>query len=277
VNLGTRGIDAARSLLEYCNHPGGTYWSDLRRSHGATEPRNIRVWCLGNELDGPWQIGHKMAKEYGSLARETAKVMKWVDLSIRLIACGSSNSRMPTFPEWEATVLEHTYELVDYISLHTYHDNRNNDTPHFLAQSIDMGRYISTVVSTCDYVRAKTQSKKTMDLFFDEWGVFYHSEEAEKDVEPWSIAPARTDDIYTLEDALVVGCMLITLLKHADRVKIACLAQLVHVIAPIVTVDGGGCWRQTIYYPYCHASRFEKVLTATLPKTSWNVIRLVRN
>jgi alpha-N-arabinofuranosidase len=268
VNLGPRGIDAARSLLEYCNHPGGTYWSDLRRSHGATEPHNIRVWCLGNEVDGPWQIGHKTADEYGKLARETAKVMKRVDSSIELVACGSSNGQMPTFPEWEATVLEHTYELVDYISLHTYHDNRHNDTPRFLAQSIGMDDYISSVASTCDYVRAKTRSKKRIDLSFDEWGVFYHSEEAEKDVEPWSIAPARTDDIYTLEDALVVGCMLITLLKHADRVKIACLAQLVNVIAPIMTISGGGCWRQTIYYPYCHASRFGRGVALNLSMSS---------
>jgi len=268
VNLGTRGIDAARNLLEYCNHPGGTYWSELRRSHGALEPHNIRLWCLGNEVDGPWQIGHKTAKEYGRLARETAKVMKWVDPSIELVACGSSNSQMPTFPEWEAVVLEHTYECVDYISLHTYHDNRNNDTPHFLAQSMGMDSTISTVVSTCDYVRAKTQSKKTMNLSFDEWGVFYHSEGAEKEVEPWSIAPARTDDIYTLEDALAVGCMLITLLKHADRVKIGCLAQLVNVIAPIMTVNGGGCWRQTIYYPYYHASRFGRGVALNLDTSS---------
>jgi len=264
VNLGTRGVDAARSLLEYCNFPGGTYWSDLRVSHGVEEPHNIRVWCLGNELDGPWQVGHKTAEEYGRLACETAKVMKRIDPAIELVACGSSSSQMPTFPAWEATVLEHTYEYVDYISLHTYYGNQSNDTPHFLAQSLDMDHYISAVASTCDYVRAKTRSKKMIDLSFDEWGVFYHSEEAEKEVERWSMAPVRTDDIYTLEDALVVGCMLITLLKHADRVKIACQAQLVNVIAPIMTISGGGCWRQTIYYPYYHASRFGRGVALNL-------------
>ena len=97
VNLGTRGTDAARNLVEYCNHPGGSYWSDLRRSHGAEEPHAVGVWCLGNEMDGPWQIGHKTAAEYGRLAVETAKAMKWVDPSIELVACGSSKAAMPTF------------------------------------------------------------------------------------------------------------------------------------------------------------------------------------
>jgi alpha-N-arabinofuranosidase len=175
VNLGTRGIDAARNLVEYCNHPGGTYWSDLRRSHGAIEPHDIRVWCLGNEMDGPWQMGYKTAEEYGRLARETAKVMKRVDPSIELVVCGSSNSQMPTFPEWEATVLEHTYQHVDYISLHTYYGNQNNDTARFLAQSMDMDSYITSVVRACDYAGAKIRSKHTIDLSFDEWGVFYHS------------------------------------------------------------------------------------------------------
>ncbi|GGI99914.1 intracellular exo-alpha-(1-_5)-L-arabinofuranosidase 1 [Alicyclobacillus cellulosilyticus] len=256
VNLGTRGIDAARNLVEYCNHPSGSYWSDLRIAHGVREPHRIKVWCLGNEMDGPWQIGHKTADEYGRLAAETAKAMKWVDPSIELVACGSSNAHMPTFPQWEATVLEHTYDHVEYLSLHTYYGNRDGDTPNFLAQSLDMDQFIRTVVATCDYVKAKKRSKKTMYLSFDEWNVWFHSNEADKKVTPWSVAPPLLEDVYTFEDALLVGCMLITLLKHADRVKIACLAQLVNVIAPIMTENGGPAWRQTIYYPFLHASRF---------------------
>ena len=134
VNLGTRGPDAARALVEYCNHPGGSYWSELRKSHGVADPHRIQLWCLGNEMDGPWQIGYKTADEYGRIACETAKVMKWVDPAIELVACGSSNRAMPTFAAWEATVLEHTYDHVDYISLHTYYSNRNNDTASFLAK-----------------------------------------------------------------------------------------------------------------------------------------------
>ncbi|MFU0800029.1 MAG: alpha-N-arabinofuranosidase [Xylanivirga thermophila] len=256
VNLGTRGIQDAKNILEYCNHPGGTYWSDLRKKHGYRDPYNIKVWCLGNEMDGPWQIGHKTAEEYGRIAYETAKVMKWVDPEIELVACGSSSSKMPTFPEWEATVLEHTYDYVDYLSLHIYYGNQDNDTPNFLANSLDMDEFIKTVISTCDYVKAKKRSKKKINLSFDEWNVWYHSNEADSKLEPWSIAPHQLEDIYNLEDALLIGCMLITLLKHADRVKIGCLAQLVNVIAPIMTEKGGLAWRQTIYYPFMHASNY---------------------
>ncbi|GMA65223.1 alpha-N-arabinofuranosidase [Alicyclobacillus fastidiosus] len=256
VNLGTRGVDAARNLVEYCNHPSGTYWSDLRVSHGYREPHKIKTWCLGNEMDGPWQIGHKTADEYGRVALEAAKVMKWVDPSIDLVLCGSSGTQMPTFPQWEATVLDHAYDHVDYISLHRYYGNRDGDTANFLASSLDMEQFIHTVVSTCDYIKAKKRSNKTVNLSFDEWNVWFHSNEADTKIEPWSIAPPQLEDIYTMEDALVVGSMLITLLKHADRVKIACLAQLVNVIAPIMTTAGGGAWKQTIYYPYLHASRY---------------------
>ncbi|NLG83830.1 MAG: alpha-N-arabinofuranosidase [Firmicutes bacterium] len=258
VNLGTRGPDAARSLVEYCNHPGGSYWSDLRRAHGVTEPHRIKVWCLGNEMDGPWQIGHKTAEEYGRLACETAKVMRWVDPSIELGVCGSSGEGMPTFPSWEVTVLEHTYEHVDYLSLHTYFGNRDGDLANFLAQSVGMDRFIRTAIAACDYVQAKKRGKKRINLSFDEWNVWYHSNEADRKIEPWSIAPPLLEDIYNLVDALVVGCMLITLLKHADRIKIACLAQLVNVIAPIMTVKGGPAWRQTIFYPFLHASRYAR-------------------
>jgi alpha-N-arabinofuranosidase len=257
VNLGTRGAEAARNLVEYCNHPGGTYWSDLRVAHGFREPHNIRLWCLGNEMDGPWQIGHKTAEEYGRLACETAKLMKLFDPTIELVACGSSGSGMPTFPAWEETVLDHTYEVADFISLHTYLSNPENNTSHFLAKSIEMDRFITTVVNTCDFVKAKKRSQKTVYLSFDEWNVCHGWELAESvNARPWQVAPALLEDMYTLEDTLVFGCMMITLLRHADRVKAACLAQLVNVLAPIMTVNGGACWRQPIYYPFAHASRY---------------------
>lgn len=266
VNLGTRGADAARNLVEYCNHPQGTYWSDLRKAHGYSQPHNIKTWCLGNEMDGTWQIGSKTAEEYGRLACEAAKVMKWVDPSIELVACGSSGSGMATFPQWEATVLEHTYEHVDYISLHTYYGNRDNDTANFLARSMDMDAFIKTVISTCDYVKAKKRSKKNINLSFDEWNVWFHSNDADKKLDRWSIAPHQLEDEYNFEDALMVGSMLITLLKNADRVKLACLAQLVNVIAPIMTENNGATWKQTIYYPFMHTSVFARgtVLNATV-------------
>lgn len=256
INLGTQGVDDARNVVEYANHPSGSYWSDLRISHGYPNPHRIRTWCLGNEMDGPWQIGHKTAAEYGRIALEAAKVMKWVDPSIELVACGSSGRGMKTFPEWEATVLDHTYEHVDYISLHTYYGNRDNDTATFLARSLEMDDFIHTVIATCDYIKAKQRSKKTMMLSFDEWNVWYHSNEADRKLERWQVAPPQLEDVYNMEDALLVGCMLISLLKRADRVKMACLAQLVNVIAPIMTENGGAAWKQTIFYPYMHASVF---------------------
>ncbi|MDF2962940.1 MAG: alpha-N-arabinofuranosidase [Paenibacillus sp.] len=259
VNLGTRGIDDARNLLEYCNHSEGSYWSDLRRKHGYKDPHQIKMWCLGNEMDGPWQVGHKTAEEYGRLAVETAKAMKRVDSTIELIACGSSNSKMPTFPQWEATTLEHTYDAVDYISLHQYYGNYEDDPSNFLAKSLNIDQFIHTVISTCDYVKAKKRSKKTINLCFDEWNVWYHSKEEDKQrlqKDPWQYAPSVLEEQYNHEDALLVGCILITLLKYSSRVKIACMAQLVNVIAPIMTKTGGASWRQTIYYPYLHTSLY---------------------
>lgn len=253
VNLGTRGITEAKDILEYCNLKGGTKWSELRKEHGYEKPHDIKLWCLGNEMDGLWQIGHKTAQEYGRLASETGRVMKVLDPTIELVACGSSSLNMPTFASWEAEVLDHCYDEVDYLSLHQYYGNKANDTADFLASNVGMDTFIDSVVSICDYVKAKKRSKKKINLSFDEWNVWYHSHEADKKLDKWVQKPHQLEDIYNMEDALLVGSMLITMLRHADRIKIACLAQLVNVIAPIMTSDTGA-WRQTIYYPYMHAS-----------------------
>ncbi len=253
VNLGTRGVDAARNLVEYCNHPSGSYYSDMRIAHGYNTPHGFKTWCLGNEMDGPWQIGAKTAVEYGRLANETAKAMRWVDPTIELVACGSSGRGMSTFAEWEATVLDLSYDNVDYLSLHAYYNNNDGDTPNFLAQSLDLDQFIDSVAATCDYIKAKKKSKKKIHLSLDEWNV-WKSQGTSRAEQHWQIAPPEFEDVYTLEDALVVGCCLISLLKHADRVKMACIAQLINVIAPIMTENGGPLWLQTTYYPYMHAS-----------------------
>lgn len=267
INLGTRGIEAALDLLEYCNHPSGTYLSDLRIKHGTKDPHNVKVWCLGNEMDGPWQTGHKTATEYGRLATETGRAMKVLDPDIELVSCGSSNTFMPTFASWEAETLEETYDVADYISLHQYSNNNDDDTPNFLAFSLETDRFIKTVVSICDYIKAKKRGKKDINLSFDEWNVWFHSiskDNEEMKNSPWQKAPALLEDIYTFEDALLVGCTLITFLKHADRLKMACMAQLINVIAPIMTEVGGGSCRQTIFYPFMHASLYGRG-TALLP------------
>ena len=260
VNLGTRGIDDACNLLEYCNLPAGSLYSDLRVSHGVKEPYGVKTWCLGNEMDGPWQIGHKTAQEYGRLACETARAMRKIDSNIELVSSGSSFPEMPTFPEWEAITLEHTYDEVDFVSLHQYLGNTTQDIGDYLAKALTMDHFIKSVISTCDYVKAKKRSSKTMMLSFDEWNIWFHSvgkDDEEMERHPWKKAPCLLEDIYDMADTLVFGTMLITLLKHADRVKMACLAQLVNAIAPVMTVPGGGeAWRQPIYWPFLHASQY---------------------
>lgn len=251
VNLGTRGPAEARDLLEYCNGTTDTYHANLRRQNGFEQPFGIKLWCLGNEMDGPWQMGHKTAYEYGRIACETGKLMKWTDPSVELVACGSSFIGMSTFGEWERTVLRECYDQIDYLSLHSYYGNANNDTPDFFSRPLEMDTFIKTVAGICDEIKAEKHHPKTVNLSFDEWNVWFHSHGTQ--VEPWSIAPPILEDVYTLEDAVLVGSLMITLLNNCDRVKIACLAQLVNVIAPIMTENaenGGRAWAQTIYWPF---------------------------
>lgn len=260
INLGSRGLDEARNFVEYVNGPTGSYWGDLRKSNGRAEPFAVKHWCLGNEMDGPWQVGHKTAHEYGRLANEVAKTLRAFDKSLQLIVCGSSNSDMKTYPEWERVVLEHTYEAVDHISLHMYFANRAKNTAHYLALNHKLDDYINTIASTIETVRAGKRSRKKVTICFDEWNVWYHSNKQDREIldgaKGWPHAPRLLEDIYNFEDVLQVGCIINTFIRRSDVVKIACIAQLVNVIAPIMTEPGGAAWRQTIYYPYYFASRY---------------------
>ena len=260
VNLGTRGIEAALDLLEYANHPSGTALSDQRIANGSPEPHDIKMWCLGNEMDGPWQTGYMTADDYGKLAARTAQAMKAADKDLELVVCGSSGSSMPTFGDWERTVLEHSYEHVDYISCHAYYQERKGDLGSFLASSLEMQYFIETVVATADHVGNKLRSKKKIKLSFDEWNIWYLEEhQASNEVnEDWTFAPRQLEDVYSVADAVVLGNLLITLLKNHDRVASASLAQLVNVIAPIMTEPGGGAWRQTTFFPFSVTSRLAK-------------------
>ncbi len=263
VNLGTRGVDAARELVEYANHPGGTELSDRRIANGAKDPFDIKLWCLGNELDGPWQIGHKTAAEYGRLALETAKAMRYVDDSIELVAVGSSNRAMPTFGAWEHEVLTHAYSEVDYISMHAYYQEHDGDAQSFLASAVDMDRFIEEVVSTVDAVKAAGKHSKRVDISFDEWNVWYQRG-LDSDDQPhqvskgWQVHPRVIEDRYNVTDAVVVGTFLNSLLRHGDRVKIANQAQLVNVIAPIRSEQGGPAWRQTIFWPFARTAELAR-------------------
>jgi alpha-L-arabinofuranosidase len=258
VNLGTRGIEAAAELVEYCNLPDGTAAADLRRKHGVAQPHDVRLWCLGNEMDGPWQIGSLTADEYGRLAARAGHAMRRVDPSIELVACGSSNSDMPTFAAWEATVLEHAYDQVDYISLHNYYDPEKHDEASFRASAVDLDGFIDSVVATADHVRAKLRRQKRIKLSLDEWNVWYQSRFTEPEDRPIEELPALIEDDYNGTDAVVVGNLLISMLRHADRLTVACQAQLVNVIAPIRTRAGGEAWRQTIFHPFAQTARLAR-------------------
>ena len=256
VNLGTRGIKEAVELLSYCNLPPGTELPDRRVANGSKEPHDIRVWCLGNEMDGPWQIGHKTAEEYARLAEETANAMRRVDPTLELVVGGSSNAHMPTFGEWERTVLERTYDLVDHLSLHAYFELKGDDRASFLGSAEEMDRFIASVVATADHVKALKRRDKEITLSFDEWNVWYQQHfPGELGLDVREVSPL-IEDTYTVDDAVVVGSLLITLLRHADRVKIACLAQLVNVISPIRTQPGGRAWRQTIFHPFALTAKY---------------------
>ena len=259
INLGTRGVAEALDLLEYANHPSGTRLSDSRIAHGYPDPFGIGLWCLGNEMDGPWQLGHKTAAEYGRLAAETARGMRMIDPSLELVACGSSFVGMPTFGEWERTVLELAYDQVDYISLHAYYEERDGDLAGFLASGVEMEAFIERVIAIADGVGAKLGQTKKIDLSFDEWNVWYVSRFLEQGPpDGWPHAPPLIEDTYNVADAVVVGSLLITLLRNTDRVAAACQAQLVNAIAPIRTRAGGPAWRQTIFHPFAQTAKLAR-------------------
>lgn len=273
VNMGTRGPDAARHFLEYCNHPGGSYYSDLRRSHGYEQPHGIKFWCVGNEMDGPWQICRRTAAEYGRAAQETGKVMRWVDSTIELAACGSSQRAMPTYGAWEYEVLDHCFNEVDYISLHAYFRNDSNSIDEFFTVLEDLNSFIREVAAICDAVAAKRRSPKRIMLSLDEWNVWYKAHTPADLKKPgWPKAPPLIEEIYNFEDALIVGGALITMINNSDRVKAACIAQLVNVIGPIMTETGGPAWRQTIFHPFAQASKYSRgeVLRTSVETTSYS-------
>jgi alpha-N-arabinofuranosidase len=261
LNLGTGTPERAAALVEYCNVEKETKWSDLRRSHGVEQPHKVEHWCLGNEMDGPWQIGHMTAAEYGLKAQDAARQMHAVDPTLKLIACGSSGPGMPTYLEWDREVLEQCYDYVDALSLHRYigntQDETGKDSAKFLAMNLSMEQQITETLAVCDLVRGHKRSAKKLWLSFDEWNVWYRARSGDALNGHEQEAPHLLEEVYNLEDALLVGGILNTLIRNADRIKIACLAQLVNVIAPLVT-NSTGLLRQTIFYPYSWALQFAR-------------------
>ena len=258
VNLGTGTPETAAALVEYCNVPRGTHYADLRREHGVTEPWNVKWWCLGNEMDGPWQIGHMAAADYGRKAADAARQMRVIDRDLKLVACGSSGPFMGTYLEWDRQMLEQCYPEVDAISLHRYFNNTSEtggETRRFLALNLSLEQQIDETVAVCEYVRARLRSRKKLWLSFDEWNVWYR---ANNNLDgKRQVAPPLNEEIYNLEDALLVGGTLNSLIRKAARVRIGCLAQLVNVIAPLLTNEEH-VLRQPIYYPYAWALKYAR-------------------
>ena len=270
VNLGTGNIKDAGDLVEYCNFPGGTYWSDLRAKNGHPEPYNVKYWCLGNEMEGSWQAGHLSAEDYTKKALEAAKIMRWVDPSIKLVACGSSYEMLPTYMEWDRVMMSELWDQVDYLSTHNYTMNAGQGTTNFIAAYKQLDDHIKNSAKVLEYVKAKNHFTKDIKICLDEWNVrnfqdikldslddlagltTFEMTSAEK----WEIAPSILQEKYSLLDAVVVGGLGITLLNKADSVEIACLAQLINVIAPITTIRGGGVFRQAIYHPFHMLSKY---------------------
>lgn len=256
VNLATRGVLEAMDCVEYCNFHGGTYWSDLRKEHGYEAPHAFQYWCLSNEQDGVWQVGQKNGTEYGRLAREASKGMKLIDGGIKTVLAGSSSPGMESFPAFDAAALEESYEFIDYLSIHQYIGNAKNDTPNYLAKSLLTDAYFKTAIAACDYVKAKTHSNKTVNLSFDEFNNWHSIAEEARFHNPWQIAPPLLEDTYTMEDAVALGSVFLTILKYCNRVEIACVSELVNCISHIRTRNGGGAWVLPPYYTWLHFSRY---------------------
>ncbi|HSV74871.1 MAG TPA: alpha-L-arabinofuranosidase C-terminal domain-containing protein [Chthonomonadales bacterium] len=246
VNLGTLGGVDAAAIVEYCNLPVGTAWADRRAANGRREPHAFKVWCLGNEMDGPWQAGHVPADVYAQRAQQAAKLMSGLDPTIELVACGSSGRFMATYMEWDRTVLEYCWNDVHYVSAHRYSENRRNDTAWFLAEGVEIDRIIADYAGLFDYVRGLRRAQKRVFLSFDEWNVWYKDTGGDGG---WRRAPRLLEEVYNLEDALVCAQYLNAFIRRADVVKIACIAQIVNVIAPILT-RRDGILIQPIFYPF---------------------------
>ena len=264
INLGTKGIDDARNLIEYCNYPKDSYWSDLRRQNGQEQPFNIKLWCLGNELDGPWQIGAKSAYEYGRLANEVSKQIKIVDPTIETILVGSSTPRLASYPEWDRIALEQAYEQVDYLALHNYIDkfdeddltrapkNERDDTPTYLAKAYRFDRQIEEIIATCDYVKGYLRSNKTMNLAFDEWNV--HSQ-PEKEHHSFEVGSAIDWCYFTMEDTLLFGTLGIV---HSETCRPG-KNSLSIPPCKYYSINFNGCWRQCVVQSHilCNGTSFK--------------------
>ena len=262
INLGTLGPKEGAEFVEYCNLNTDTYWSNARRINGNAEPYNVKMWCLGNEMDGPWQAGHVPADQYSLKARNAARLIRGIDPSVELIAAGSSGRFMSTYMEWDRTVLETCWDDINFISAHRYSNNSDDDTLNFLAEGTIIDSILTDYASVIRYVKARNKSNHNIYVSFDEWNVWYRERSGENRDANWKIGTPQLEEIYNLEDALVCAQYLNAFIRRSDLVKVACLAQIVNVIAPVIT-SPSGILKQTIYFPSAMYSRYAKGISLT--------------
>ncbi|WFG38957.1 alpha-N-arabinofuranosidase [Candidatus Lucifugimonas marina] len=262
VNLGTLGPAEAAALVEYCNLNTDTRWAQARRDNGSPEPHAVKMWCLCNEMDGPWQAGHMPAEQYALKARNAARLMRGLDPSIELIAAGSSGRQMETYLEWDRTVLETCWDDIEFISAHRYSSNAANNTPEFLAEGVVIDSILDDYAGLIAYVKGVKQSDRDVHVSFDEWNVWYKERGGVAQDGKWDTSPALLEEVYNLEDALVCAQYMNSFIRRADVVKVACLAQLVNVIAAVLTRTDG-MLKQSIYYPFALYSKHATGISLT--------------
>lgn len=264
LNLATRGILEAMDCVEYCNLEQGTYWSDLRISHGYREPHKIRHWCLTNEIDGRWQVGQTTGGRYGELARETSKAIKLLDPDIRTVLAGSSAPTQPTFPSFDYEALDEAYDHIDYLSVHQYLSNIRGNSLDYLAKPLATNRFLEDAAAVIDTIRAKHRSPKTVNISFDEFNTWHTLGSIGRFDYRWQTAAPLLEDTYTQLDAVVLGMMFLAILRHCDRVEIACVSELCNAISHIRTRTGGGAWVLPPYHTWRLFSKYARG-TSLLP------------
>lgn len=280
VNMGMCNgpIQDAMDIVEYTNHEGGTYWSDLRRKNGHEKPYGVKVWYLGNEMDGPWQLGSwdKDPKGYGVKANEASKAMKWIDASIETAVCASSASFMDHYPQWEETVLQECYDSVDYLSMHHYHSAPPGDVKALLGGSLYYEDFINTEAALCDLVAAKCRSPKKMMLSFDEYGAMIRPN---SELHPgygyhnmirahYRFDPNRKyvlHDPDKMQDRIFPGSEMLQMLgmasiqlaflRHADRVKIGCMTG---GLGALCASNHDHVWKSASYYPFMNLIQYAR-------------------
>ena len=242
VNCGDGDMREARDWVEYCNSAQNTALANLRRQHGYDAPHNVKYWGVGNEVDGEWQIGYKTPQEYARAYKEFAKVMRWVDPSIKLLASTISNWRAE-FVERTNLLLDQAADFIDYLAIHWYVGNRNHDFAQYMTSSELIDERISVVEGLIRAMKLQRGIQRPIKIAVDEWNVWYRARGATLEERN------NLEEIYNLEDALVVAMHFNAFIRHAQMVKMANIAQIVNVIAPIFT-NPNGLFFQTIFHPF---------------------------